>query len=339
MFMFDTAQDISDEKTYGKDQFAIQGKRIKELIKSFKVVHLMQRGEEITEGPVIFTDSMFNKKESFEKVGVEDAMNRFLKDEAAYAPTRRTVVVGEVYAMFNATGVAVPLSREPIVCVSAAGLNFKARGFDIREFISNDTLLDTEAKYTEHVRRWSPEERTSRLKKIVCAMADLWYLILKTMAEGRVSYPCLSALGCGSFMGNIHAVPEWWAAALAAVLSKFSFDNIQAVIMCTPLLCGDNRSVLTVKAFHAMLENVQQKLRVPVVQMHQHDVLDVAYALSVNGLRAGVLNPSDPTAVRAGYLGMFWDDGNCRVEELLALRTTLLLGHRDVAQSLWQNDK
>lgn len=69
--------------------------------------------------------------------------------------------------------------------------------------------------------------------------------------------------------------------------------------------------------------------------MQQHDILDTAHALNKAGHRVGLLNPSDPLAVRAGYLGMFWDNGNFRVEELLALRTTLLLGHRDVATTLW----
>lgn len=121
------------------------------------------------------------------------------------------------------------------------------------------------------------------------------------------------------------------------MLTRVSFQNIQGIIMCTPFISGDRRTLLVNNAFHSKFQERSKDLKVPVVQMQQHDILDTAHALNRAGHRVGLVNPSDPCAVRAGYLGMFWDNGNFRVEELLALRTTLLLGHRDVATTLWND--
>ena len=43
-----------------------------------------------------------------------------------------------------------------------------------------------------------------------------------------------------------------------------------------------------------------------------------------DGPAPGMLNPSDPLAVRAGYIGMFWDGGaSIGAEEVMAARPPL----------------
>lgn len=73
-------------------------------------------------------------------------------------------------------------------------------------------------------------------------------------------------------------------------------------------------------------------LPVDVVPSPVHGVVELADTVrlgcSAQGVTVGLLNPSDPAAVRGGYLGMYFDGGRgtMALEELLALCTTLLMG-------------
>jgi hypothetical protein len=63
--------------------------------------------------------------------------------------------------------------------------------------------------------------------------------------------------------------------------------------------------------------------------------LEVADGLANKGHKVGILNPSDPIAVRKGRIGMYWNRGHIALEELMAVQTTLLLHHIDVNPELW----
>ena len=85
-----------------------------------------------------------------------------------------------------------------------------------------------------------------------------------------------------------------------------------------------------------------------VVTLHGSNLV-IADRLARSGLNVGLLNPSDPLALQAGYLGMFFvrrdshhsvppvfDNGNIALEEFIALQTTLLLHHKGANPDLYK---
>lgn len=191
------------KRSSGSDtSFVIEGSRIRDLINSFRVVHLG------SVGPGIILS------------GPSHVVELSLKSAETYAPTRRTIVVGNVFAIFDATGHSLEITERPILCVSAAAFNFAFKSPDFKYFIS-DSSITSKRQYDLFVNNLQTGEWQQKVDKIISAMADMWYLILMTMEEHTIQYACLTAIGCGSFMGCIDEVPDWWASALVAVRPLF----------------------------------------------------------------------------------------------------------------------
>lgn len=174
----------------------------------------------------------------------------------------------------------------------------------------------------------------------------LWGRILDRMEDRRVTHACLCAIGCGAFRGRddkaVKNLPGLYAEALRDVLHGRRQGRtdlyLRAVILALPVF-GTQETDDTWRAFAQVFRATTTPLDVAVLLSPVHGIVELADQLrrSLLGVTVGLLNPSDPLAVRAGYLGMHWEGGRgtYALEELLALRTTLLMGHAGLNPGPW----
>lgn len=69
-------------------------------------------------------------------------------------------------------------------------------------------------------------------------------------------------------------------------------------------------------------------------------MLSMAVYMRDQGHRVGILNPSDWEALHRdhGHVGMYWSGGHVALEEVLALRSTLLLQNKGLNPALFATD-
>lgn len=153
------------------------------------------------------------------------------------------------------------------------------------------------------------------------------------MSRGGVTLPVLSAIGCGIFADGIAEVPRLYARSLRRLLCTENYQ-FGAVCLCLP-------GPVNFDAFAAEFAATgPDTWRCPVTLVRNRSAVTLADQLArqPEGPQPGLLNPSDPLAVRAGYVGMFWDGGaSIGMEELLAVQTTLLTQHKGPNPDLWQD--
>eukprot|EP01062_Namystynia_karyoxenos_P056731 TRINITY_DN47651_c0_g1_i1.p1 TRINITY_DN47651_c0_g1~~TRINITY_DN47651_c0_g1_i1.p1 ORF type:complete len:728 (+),score=138.14 TRINITY_DN47651_c0_g1_i1:104-2185(+) len=204
-------------------------------------------------------------------------------------------------------------ARNPLLCVSIPGVNLAYSQSDKLAFVDESGRI--------------------RQNDLLRRMQQIWGLVLNIMAQQGVRFPVLCAIGCGEFKGAHYEVPELWATALALQLRQPHF-NFAAVTVCCPGFGGASENFCV---FGRVMQQHQAHLSCAVLIAENLSMVTVAEVLAAKGQRSAILNPSDPTAVRRGYVGMYWDGGHMALEEILALQTTLLLQHRGVNPELWED--
>ena len=160
-------------------------------------------------------------------------------------------------------------------------------------------------------------------------MRDIWRMVLASFSVNEVRYPVLTPIGCGAFRGHPKlGVPGLWADALVTVLAEPYDWGFSAVLV----------SVLqetTFTDFWRTLQSRKDELTEapPVVLTRVHDALELARTLP----DAGLLVPCDDRSVREGSIGgKPWVRGApIGFEEVVALRTTLLLQNKGLNPKLW----
>lgn len=121
-------------------------------------------------------------------------------------------------------------------------------------------------------------------------------------------------------------------AALSATIKRHL-----TVVLCRP----EGRNVED--AGPIFVDNIKTIFRnatamgITVALTRRHRPLDAADAIARRtGKKTGFLLPCSPASMNNGRLGGNWDAGyNIREEELVAVRTTLLLGHADALPHIW----
>lgn len=255
-------------------------------------------------------------------------------DEEEGRLARRIAVVGPVYLLFDQWG--VPLKQraaQPIVVVSTPPLNFAAQDSpDRQHYIVNGSI---------------PAEHTNAVLE---RMRHIWHHVFSLMQREHVGIALVPALGCGTAdSGGVSDVPILCARALRQVLQTQAY-HLEAVVVCVPVAShyaafsgefsadpiGPWRTPARVFFFFIFKKKWPLS---PVMLVRQRSIFTLADHLARHTTSPpGLLNPADPLAVRAGYMGMFWDGGmNPGAEELLALQSTLLVQHKGPNPSLWQN--
>jgi hypothetical protein len=161
-------------------------------------------------------------------------------------------------------------------------------------------------------------------------MEQIWKHVLHSMNEAQVEVPVLCGIGCGAFKGQVKEVAFNYGKALAKVLTENAnkYPEIKHVVVTLPPFNDNNFEKFT-RGFEGYRGTIS------VTFSKEASMIALADQLSRNGVKAGILNPSDAQAIRNGYIGMFWDGGHIAVEELLATQTTLLLQHRGVNPELF----
>jgi hypothetical protein len=148
------------------------------------------------------------------------------------------------------------------------------------------------------------------------------------MEDGGVQYACLNGIGCGAFKGWFRALPTYYARALARVLSGHTFRQLKAVVLSLP-------DVVNYQQFVTELDGHRGTMRVTVVLTQHHSMQELADKLSRRRQRAGILVPADIVSTYGGRIGMYWDGGDTKLEEALALQTTLLASHMGCFRVPW----
>ena len=197
-----------------------------------------------------------------------------------------TAVTGHVYVMYDNDLKPQAKGGLPIVCVSVPGVNLQKSTDDGKHFtnvipITNQVILKQDTK----------KELVYRIRRI------LHHAFLRFQTFG-CQVPVLCAIGCGVFASRIAEVPSLYAAAMAHLLSKHNY-NFRAVVI--PLMTPSDY-----KDFRNAFKNAPIP-HCPVLLMLSRSMIHIADRLARNNICAGILNPSDPLAVRAGYLGMYFE--------------------------------
>ena len=220
-------------------------------------------------------------------------------DPAVYQASQRLAVTGPVHVLWRVRrrpegGLElVPRPRndeKPPVCVSVAGINFAYSTVDFNRFVDHARMVPNAAA-REHMRT-------------TC------FHMFHAWKQRRVDVPVLCALGCGAFRGDVRDVPESWATAMRRVLGAFDF-GFRFVVISLPGFGGGNDNL---RAFREVFRagagaGADGGPKVTVVLTEHHGIADLADVASrMEGVRAGLLNPSDVAALRLGCLGMYWAD-------------------------------
>lgn len=225
-----------------------------------------------------------------------------------YSRTQLMAVSGPVYVVADDAQESIE-REDPIFCVSCTGINF-AYNTEDRQRFSTDRLPNAAAR-----------ER----------MSCIWHHALTLFEAAEVQYPVLCAIGCGAFANDslvsTKHVVQMYADALASLLVHRSYG---ATTVYLSLVNPDH-----FEWFREVLEQYQKRMQPSVVLSADHGMVGLARELSRRGHRSGILNPSDPQALRQGAMGMYWYKGDIALEELLAVQTTLLLQHIDVNPAMW----
>lgn len=134
--------------------------------------------------------------------------------------------------------------------------------------------------------------------------------------------PVLVAIGCGPFAAGCIEVALLYARAFRELLSRddYGFQTVMTeplpVACCSAAFCLPgamtmvNPSVRNVPLYPIFVEAFKgASFRMPVSVFARKDAITVADELSRKGVKAGILNASDPYALKHGYIGMYWDGG------------------------------
>lgn len=109
---------------------------------------------------------------------------------------------------------------------------------------------------------------------------------------------------------------EYTARGLVKVMQKF--DRFDGIVSCIK----HPRFTATMDQIERAAPGVTERLIIS-----EKSMFDVAYVLAKNGIKSGILNPSDQEALLSGNLGQFWYNGHIAVEELFVHYTTILLNN------------
>lgn len=223
------------------------------------------------------------------------------------------VATGPYHVIYDHADRPMPACTKPAVIVcSVPGINFAYSAADGSRYAPRGRLDEPRAKV--------------RMKVILAH-------VMERMSARGVAVPVLCAIGCGAFCGNNREIVGLWAEAAATVLSQQDY-GFRAVVFC--LVGGtDNyeRFVTGVAPFATTL-------RTPVLLLRDRDMLEVADTLvRRHGVRSGVLNPADWQTMVNGKAGLYWDGGHVALEELMAVKGTLLLQHVGLNPGLWTTER
>ena len=241
-----------------------------------------------------------------------DTLKQSAWEDQEYRRSQLVAVSGPVYCMYDVGCNSIVKATRTFHVVSIPGINFE---------------------YAPQDMRYYAQDRMYRSDRADPRMRDIWRIILWSFREAGVNVPILCAIGCGAFAGNsVLQVPRHCAEALDHVLRETTW-GFDVVLVSVP---GSNHDPFR-DALQRQPGAGAGGFRCPVIVTKSHGVLELAHEITAAHplLVCGVLNPSDVQAVRQGFIGMFWNRGHVALEEILALRTTLLLQHVSLNPQLW----
>jgi hypothetical protein len=284
-------------------------------------------------------DYFYDPADFLTGAGVRDAIRaeRDAQGErTGLAKGLRVAVVGPVHVVFDAAFRPQAPGPRPLVCVSIPAPDFAAKTSAERARFVVDAAESRAA---------TARVRDDRGEALLRHLGATWRRALACMREAHVDYACLCAIGCGAFKGRGEAevvdLPSYYARALCRALAEEDY-GFRGVVVATPVFVdadGRNHAQFADALTEAFRGPADGAPRCPVLLTSVHSMIDAADRLARDNPDAvvGLLNPSDATAVRAGYLGMYFDGGSgtIAVEELLALQTTLLMGHVGLNPGPW----
>lgn len=255
---------------------------------------------------------------------------RLFKDMSLKQTTAcdRIAVVGPVRLLFDSNFDPIN-QKEEVICVSVAAPNFSAHNSATRN-----------AYVTEGTPCMIKEEDKKRL--VTDRLKVLWTTVLSSLEQHSVKYFCINAIGCGAFKGRgdkaVINLPNLYAETLRECITEKDY-GLKVLFILIPIFTDNEKD--NFNAFkNVFSEPWAKKSNVTVAISPKHSMLDIALTMAKSNEKVGILNPSDPMAVRSGYLGMFWDGGmgQYALEEVLALQTTLLAGHCGFNPGPWDGD-
>jgi hypothetical protein len=243
--------------------------------------------------------------------------------------TERVAIVGPAYIVYDGEQRTQPIGKAVIV-VTMAGVSLLtdvAKSLFTRRAGESNPLQPTFLS-------WSAVTvglRADVLTSVEAKARGVWHHALYLMQTRGCRIPVLSAFGCGDLAAGCVEAPLLYARALRAVLRSHPY-GFHCVVLCVPgtmrTVNPDLPSVPLYPVFRAALEDERDgALTVPLLVASNLNAITVADLLSRHtAMPVGVLVPSDPYAVRYGYIGMQWNhpsrtDAAPTLEEELAVRT------------------
>lgn len=223
------------------------------------------------------------------------------------------VAVSGPVRLLSDNGTPRPIDGPLLWCVSIAGINFSYSAAEKAAFSGDGRVNDA-----------------GRAR-----MREIWHHVLSAYELHGVTHAVLNAIGCGAFKGNVADVPNAWADTLYDVLSGADY-GLRAVCVCLPPFNDDNFERFAA-VFDGYAIDRKRPLATKVFLTRTHGMMGLADYIARHNAdaRVGILNPSDPVAVRKGAMGMYWNGYHIALEELMAVQTTLLLQHVNVNPVLW----
>ena len=228
-----------------------------------------------------------------------------------------------------------PKTPQSITMVSATGVDLQpgSPDFTIQGGVVKTPHLDNEFvqfNFNEQTKKIVVKGLQHNKEGLLLERIEMiLHHVFRCFEQAGCRRPVLSAIGCGVFAYGIREVPGVYARAMARLLSRhtYGFD-----VVLLPLLVH-----VHVHAFRTEWAKHSEHLRVPLVVLFHRSAMTLADHLSRYADGAvGLLNPSDPAALRGGYVGMHFDGGPYALEELMALQTTMLLHHRGSNPSFYK---
>jgi hypothetical protein len=244
----------------------------------------------------------------------EDIRNAIKRDEYQALLSTLVGVTGPVYVMFDNDFAPQTKGGRPITLVSVAGLSFQRDRAESRRF-------------TEVTDGGERRIRPDAVDDVQTHLGHVMHHIFQRYQRFGCEVPVLCAIGCGVFAAGVRDVPGYYARSMAHLLSRRTYGFAAVVVaLVTPA---------DFVAFRAAFADVEEGLRTTVILTLHRSMIHVADRLARANIHAGMLNPSDPIAVRSGYLGYQFDGGHAALEEILGLQTTLLLHHKGSNPTLY----
>jgi hypothetical protein len=223
-------------------------------------------------------------------------------------------VTGPVYVTFDNEFQPQTKAGRPITLVSVAGLSFQ------RDRVESKL-------YTEVTGEGERRIRPDKVDFVQTHIQRMLHHIFKRYQQFGCDVPVLCAIGCGVFAAGMRDVPGYYARAMAHLLSTKPYGFSAVVVsLVTPA---------DFVAFRTAFADVEESLRTTVILTLHRSMIHVADRLARADIHAGMLNPSDPIAVRSGYIGYQFDGGHAALEEILGLQTTMLLHHKGANPTLY----